>query len=84
MGLQDKGMGIRIFSTREELDEIFEEMEPESSDEEDEDEDEDEDDETGVKNDDDDDDEFRVDGVMTSQLRYVFLFSGLCAIQIAE
>lgn len=73
-------MGIRIFSTREELDEIFEEMEPESSDEEDE----DDDDEAGVKNDDDDDDEFRVDGVMTSQLRYVFLFSSLCAIQIAE
>lgn len=41
-GMSDKGQGIRLFSTREELEEIFEEME-ESSDEEDEDEDRDED-----------------------------------------
>lgn len=33
-GMSDRGLGIRIFSTREELEEIFEEMEDDSDDEE--------------------------------------------------
>jgi tubulin--tyrosine ligase len=49
-GMSDKGQGIRLFSTREELEEIFVEMESDSEEEEDEEETEDDDD-------DDDDDE---------------------------
>lgn len=58
--MSDKGQGIRLFSSREELEEIFEEMEGESEDEDEEDEEEEvieeEDDEEG--------------GVQTSQLRH--------------
>lgn len=65
-GMSDKGQGIRLFSTREELEEIFEEME-ESSDEEDED---------GAEHEDDDD---GGDGVAMSQLRHFVIQVRVCA-----
>ncbi|KAI5788407.1 survival protein sure-like phosphatase/nucleotidase [Geopyxis carbonaria] len=61
-GMSDRGQGIRLFSTTEELTEIFESFE--SSDDEDEDEDEDEDKDEGNTSDDGD------NGIMTSQLRH--------------
>ena len=68
-GMSDKGQGIRLFSSRAELEEIFEEMEDESSDEEDDvDEDEKRPVETGGDNDDGDKDEGQ--GVAMSQLRH--------------
>ncbi|KAH6842869.1 hypothetical protein B0I37DRAFT_436738 [Chaetomium sp. MPI-CAGE-AT-0009] len=63
--MSDRGQGIRLFNTMEQLQEIFDEWEPESSDEEDEDGDENEqdDDEQGGGDDDD-------GGIMTSHLRH--------------
>jgi hypothetical protein len=69
--MSDRGQGIRLFNTMEQLQEIFDEWEPESSDEEDGDEDENEsenkqdDDEQGGGDDDRDD-----TGIMTSHLRH--------------
>jgi hypothetical protein len=70
-GMSDRGQGIRLFSSEEELTEIFEEWDPPSDDEE-EDEDEathsgDEADDPGPKFEDNDDD---ATGIMTSQLRH--------------
>lgn len=61
-GMSDRGQGIRLFSTEEELTEIFEEWDPPSDDE-----DEDEDEEGDVRSDAGRDDD---DGIMTSQLRH--------------
>ena len=71
--MSDRGQGIRLFNTMEQLQEIFDQWEPESSDEEDEDEDEndnkheqqDDDEQGGGDNDADDD-----AGIMTSHLRH--------------
>jgi tubulin--tyrosine ligase len=72
-GMSDRGQGIRLFSSEEELTEIFEEWDPPSDDEEEED---DEAEHSGdeaapsaskPENDDDDDDD---NGIMTSQLRH--------------
>ena len=71
-GMSDRGQGIRLFSSEEELIEIFEEWDPTSDDEE-EDEDEaahsgDDADDSGPKFEDNDDDD--ATGIMTSQLRH--------------
>lgn len=71
-GMSDRGQGIRLFSSEEELTEIFEVWDPPSEDEEEDEEDEaahsgDEADDPGPKFQDNDDDET---GIMTSQLRH--------------
>lgn len=69
-GMSDRGQGIRLFSSEEELTEIFEEWDPPSDDEEDEDEaahSGDEDAAPASKPADEDDDE---KGIITSQLRH--------------
>lgn len=58
-GMSDRGQGIRLFSTEEELTAIFEEWDPESDDEED---------EEDARSDADEKDEG--DGIITSQLRH--------------
>ncbi|KAL6151927.1 hypothetical protein ACJQWK_04635 [Exserohilum turcicum] len=63
-GMSDRGQGIRLFSTEQELTEIFEEWDPDSDDEEDE--DARSDNMNQEKKDRDDDD----DGIITSQLRH--------------
>ncbi|KAK0742467.1 survival protein sure-like phosphatase/nucleotidase [Apiosordaria backusii] len=73
-GMSDRGQGIRLFSTMEELQEIFDGWEPESDDEDEE----DDDNEGGGKGGDGDDDEEKKedegeeesDGIMTSHLRH--------------
>lgn len=64
-GMSDRGQGIRLFSSEEELTAIFEEWDPES----DEEEEEEEDDARSDAERDDDKDE-RGDGIITSQLRH--------------
>ncbi|KAK4198615.1 tubulin-tyrosine ligase [Triangularia verruculosa] len=68
-GMSDRGQGIRLFSTMEGLQEIFDGWEPESDDE---DEDDDDDNDTANKDGDDDDkeDDEEGDGIMTSHLRH--------------
>ena len=69
-GMSDRGQGIRLFSSEEELTEIFEEWDPPSDDEEDEDDEAahsgDEETPSASKAENDDDD----NGIMTSQLRH--------------
>ncbi|KAF2085005.1 TTL-domain-containing protein [Saccharata proteae CBS 121410] len=62
-GMSDRGQGIRLFSSEEELVAIFEEWEPDSSSEDEESEEEDEDE-------DEDEDEQKKDYIITSQLRH--------------
>ncbi|KAJ4378123.1 hypothetical protein N0V83_000956 [Neocucurbitaria cava] len=69
-GMSDRGQGIRLFSSEEELTSIFEEWDPESEDEE-------EDDDTDARSDDgrtngieQKEDRDDGDGIMTSQLRH--------------
>ncbi|KAK7192748.1 hypothetical protein DPSP01_006830 [Paraphaeosphaeria sporulosa] len=68
-GMSERGQGIRLFSSEEELTRIFEGWDPESDDEEEDEEDEDED----ARSDAADDEEKDVDdgnGIITSQLRH--------------
>lgn len=71
-GMSDRGQGIRLFSSEEELTSIFEEWDPESDDE---DEDEDEDKDSTSHPDDDNDQKTKGEkdesnGIITSQLRH--------------
>lgn len=70
-GMSERGQGIRLFSSEEELTEIFEEWDPESSDEEDEEEDARSDANGGGGDGDNGEDEKQEkDGIITSQLRH--------------
>ncbi|KNG49394.1 tubulin-tyrosine ligase [Stemphylium lycopersici] len=71
-GMSDRGQGIRLFSSEQELTEIFEEWDPESDDEDGEDEDEDADARSDAPASDlkGEDDEDKGNGIITSQLRH--------------
>ncbi|KAL2810680.1 survival protein sure-like phosphatase/nucleotidase [Aspergillus granulosus] len=62
-GMSDRGQGIRLFNSEDQLREIFEEWEVDTSDEED-------NDETGDGDEDQDEDKAGASGVITSQLRH--------------
>ncbi|KAK4176426.1 tubulin-tyrosine ligase [Triangularia setosa] len=65
-GMSDRGQGIRLFSTMEELQDIFDGWEPESDDENED----DDDDNEGAGKEDDEEEEEEGDGIMTSHLRH--------------
>ncbi|KAE8855866.1 hypothetical protein PTNB29_08705 [Pyrenophora teres f. teres] len=69
-GMSERGQGIRLFSSEEELTEIFEEWDPESGDDEDGDEEGDARSDDGVDKADKEKDKQEQDGIITSQLRH--------------